>query len=105
MFREIQNYVSSLFEEVNVISNMMQGELSSRKYKDTRENVFPIFLFFDQFESRNPLGSHAGEEKLGGVYVSLACLPPKLSSKLQNIFVSTIFKAKHSKKSKYDSRK
>ena len=65
VFKEIQNYVSSLSEEGNVISNIIQGELWPRKYKDTRENVFPIFLFFDEFESRNPLRSYAGEEKLG----------------------------------------
>lgn len=43
------------------------------------------------------MGSHAGEEKLGGVYVSLACLPPYMTAKLKNIFISTIFYAKHLK--------
>lgn len=59
--------------------------------------VLPVYLYFDEFETRNPLGSHAGEEKLGGVYVSLACLPPYMAAKLKNIFVSTIFYAKHFK--------
>ena len=44
------------------------------------------------------MGSHAGEEKLGGVYVSLTTLPPHLVAKLHNIFLSTIFHSKYIKK-------
>ena len=44
------------------------------------------------------MGSHGGEEKLGGVYVSLVCLPPHLVAKVKNIFVSKIFHSKYLKK-------
>ncbi|XP_050063305.1 uncharacterized protein LOC126552640 [Aphis gossypii] len=40
----------------------------------------------------NPLGSHAGVQKLGAVYVSLACLPPDLASTLESIFLVSLFK-------------
>lgn len=41
----------------------------------------------------NPLEGHAGAQKLGAVYVSLACLPPELFSLIDNIFLTSLFKA------------
>lgn len=38
--------------------------------------ALPLLIYFDDFEVDNPLGSHAGIHKLGGVYVSLPFLPP-----------------------------
>jgi len=40
----------------------------------------------------NPLGSHAGVQKLGAVYVLLACLLSELSSTLDNIILTSLFK-------------
>lgn len=97
VFKEIQDYVNILAKETSIVSNIMQGDLWSKKYSNGDKTVFPIFLYFDDFETRNPLGSHAGEEKLGGVYVSLACLPPHLTAKMENIFLSTIFRSKYLK--------
>jgi len=54
--------------------------------------ILPLFLYYDDFEVNNPLGSHAGVQKLGAVYVSLACLPPELSSTLDNIILTSLFK-------------
>ena len=95
VFKEIQDYVKILANETSIVSNIMQGDLWSKKYSNGDKTVFPIFLYFDDFETRNLLGSHAGEEKLGGVYVSLACLPPHLTAKVENIFLSTIFRSKY----------
>ena len=72
--------------------------ICGKKYSGTGKLVFPIFLFFDEWQTGNPLGSHVGEEKFGGVYVSLACLPPHLVAKLQKVFVYTIFHSKYLKK-------
>ena len=97
MFAEMENYAKMQTTDRRFISNTMQGDLWSKKYHDVTKKVYPLFLFFDEFETRNALGGHAGEEKLGGVYISLACLPPHLMAKVQNIFVSTIFRSKHLK--------
>lgn len=48
-------------------------------------------MFFDDFEIGNALGSHSGIHKLGGVYVSVPCLPPYRSTVLSNIFISLLF--------------
>ena len=95
VFKEIQDYVKILANETSIVLNIMQGDLWSKKYSNGDKTVFPIFLYFDDFETRNPLSSHAGEEKLGGVYVAVACLPPHLTAKVENIFLSTIFRSKY----------
>ena len=71
------------------LTHFLQGSLWLLKYvpKNVGKLVIPLYLYFDEFEVGNALGSHAGEQKLGGVYVSIACLPPHLASKLSNIFV------------------
>lgn len=53
--------------------------------------VFTLFMFYDDFESGNVLGSHSGIHKLGGVNVSVPCLPPYQSTVLSNIFVALMF--------------
>ena len=98
ILKEMKKYMMCLSQEKNVMSNFIQGNLWLKKYHDPNKMVLPIFLYSDEFETRNPLGSHAGEEKLGGVYISIACLPPHLNAKLHNIFVSSIHCSKHLKK-------
>ncbi|KAL4119209.1 hypothetical protein QTP88_012053 [Uroleucon formosanum] len=62
----------------------------SRAVTHNERVVFLLFVFFDNFESGNALGSHSGIHKLG-VYVSLPCLPSYLSTVLFNIFFALIF--------------
>ena len=85
-----------LQREKNIISNFIQAELWTTKYKDfsERDSDFPIFVFFDDFETGR-CGSAAGEAKLGGLYTSIPCLPPQIVAKMSSIFLSTIFYSKH----------
>jgi hypothetical protein len=53
--------------------------------------VSPYMLYFDDFETANPLGSRAGIHKLGSVYACLKCFPPMYNSKLKNLFRALIF--------------
>ncbi|KAF0693248.1 Uncharacterized protein FWK35_00033784, partial [Aphis craccivora] len=73
-----------------LIYNFMLSQLWKEKCANnsniSNKLVFPLFLYFDDFEVNNPLGTHAGSQKLGAIYVSLACLPPELSSSLDQIF-------------------
>lgn len=53
--------------------------------------LFPFLLYFDEFETNNPLGSHAGMQKLGAIYISLPSFPLEYASKLENIFLIYLF--------------
>lgn len=75
------------------VYNFMQSQQWREKCKNLLNKIiFPLFLYFDDFEVNNPLGSHAGNQKLGAIYVSIACLPSELSSSLDNIFLTSLFK-------------
>jgi len=77
------------------ISNFVQSQLWQSKLKDNSQKlILPLFIYFDDFEINNALGSHAGNNKLDAVYASLACLPPEYSSSLENIFLVSLFKSK-----------
>jgi len=49
--------------------------------------VIPLFLYYDDFETGNPLGTAAGIHKVGALYGSIASLPPQYISSLENIFL------------------
>lgn len=51
----------------------------------------PLILYYDDFETCNPLGSHAGIYKLGAIYFTIASIPPKYASRIENIFLAMLF--------------
>ena len=71
-------------------------------YKDAKQYVnncsngkqFPFVIYFDDFETCNPLGSRRGINKLGAIYMSFKCFHPVHNSKLANIFLVALFKSK-----------
>jgi len=98
MFETIQNYVEELEQNPNIISNFIQADLwKSMKNEFKNKLVLPLFIFEDDFECGNALGSHAGMQKLGAVYASIACLPMHLATKLENIFLTLLYHAQYRK--------
>lgn len=97
LFNEMLKHVIDLSQEVRSKSNFIQNEVGRKKYniRILNELRFLIFGFSDGFESRGALSSHAGQQKLTGVYYSLPCLPPHLVSKTSNVFLSTVFHSKY----------
>lgn len=61
MYNEMTQYVEQLSKEKVLLCNIIQGDLWVKKYRSTEKTVFPIFMYFDQFETRDPLKSHAGK--------------------------------------------
>ncbi|XP_074101655.1 uncharacterized protein LOC141529128 isoform X1 [Cotesia typhae] len=93
-------YMKYVKENTDCVSNFIQGHLWSEILSKYHHNdlVFPLFIYFDDFESNNCLGSHAGDGgKVGALYVFLPCLPPELYSKLDNIFLFQFFNTLHRK--------
>ncbi|CAH0721225.1 unnamed protein product, partial [Brenthis ino] len=94
MFKEtIQCYNEYLASSnSDIIQNIVQGSVWQNKLNSFNGKiVLPLALYFDDYELDNPLGSHAGVHKLGAVYISVLCLPPKYLSKLRNIFLALLF--------------
>lgn len=72
------------------LRNVIQGTLWRSKVATEfgEKFVLPLYVYFDDYEVGNPLGSHAGLNKIGAVYLSIACLPPKRASSIKKYFFS-----------------
>lgn len=53
-----------------------------------------MFIFFDDFQPIGPFGASTLLYKLGGVYISIPCLPPHIVAKICSIFMHTVFHSK-----------
>lgn len=93
VFHLTLQYMEELESEKGCLCNFVQGDFWRHKKITHFSNkiVFPIFIFFDDFEINNPLGSHSGIQKLGAVYFTIPCVPPEYHSKLENIFLALLF--------------
>ena len=100
MFDRILNYMDEFSLCNNIITNVIQADLWIRKYSGKFVNVIvlPIFLFYDDLEVGNCLGSHAGNQKLGARYESIACLPPQIASRLSSILFYSLIVTDDKKK-------
>jgi len=77
----------------NIICSYLQSEIWKEKCsKNPNKLLIPFFLYFDDYETNNALGSHAGKKKLGAVYISFgSCFPSEFSSSLNYIFLALLF--------------
>lgn len=91
VYYEMKKYKNELLAENDFIQNIVQGKLWQRKYECKNRESYPLLLFFDDFKTGNALGSHAGKQKLGGVYLSIPCLPPHITMYLKNCFLTSTF--------------
>lgn len=87
-FLELPNVLHSILSYIakenscNNISSIFNTSLwkfLTSKY-DKNRIILPLYIFFDDFETGNPLGTHAGVHKLGAMYFTLGGIPPKYSS-------------------------
>lgn len=66
------------------------------------QNAFQIQLYYDDFETANPLGSKKSVHKIGALYFVLRNLPPRINSALMNIHLVALFHAQDLKKYGFD---
>lgn len=87
----MKNDMSSLEKEQNIICNFVQGELWKTESKAFEKKlVIPLFLYYDDFDAGNGFGSHAGKNKLGGIYTSITSLPSYISAHLNSILLTAL---------------
>lgn len=89
-------YIESLNNNMllpnSAVENFIQGSYwKTVQQRNSDRIVMPLFLFYDDYEPGNVLGSRAGQHKLGAIYISIPCLPPCRSSVLTNIFLLLLF--------------
>jgi len=95
LFNQIMTYYNNLTSknDNNLISSFVQSEVwKSKLSKNPDKIILPIFLYYDDFGVNDPLGSHAGSQKLGAVYFSIPCIPRELISSLDDIYLVLLFK-------------
>lgn len=86
VFSTIIQFIKSNQNKTQV-SSMLEGETWQSILQYFRGKlVRPITLFFDDYEINNPLGSHRGKAKIGGVYYTLSCIPQQFASKKKIFF-------------------
>lgn len=89
VFFELPNVFNAIMENIKkmkVSSPNVCNFLQSPLWLDIlnlypNKMILPLFLFYNDFEINNPLGSHAGIHKLGGAYISIPALPISVTSK------------------------
>ena len=99
---QILDYQKKLYEDDGyLIYNVLQGDLWKREYKQKAkedEILLPVYLYYDDIECGNPLGSRAGGKiKFGAIYSQLACLPRHIASRLETIFFCQLIYSKDKK--------
>jgi len=112
-FIPLRSVFIKFFEQPNVLTTIlkyfndmksMKGEIicsfiQSEFWKDKCLNnpgkiIIPFFLYFNEYETANPLGSHAGKKKIRAAYISFgSCFPPEFNSSLNYIFLALLFNA------------
>lgn len=77
--------------------NIIQGPLWKKKCELYPEKLLiPYFLYCDDLEINNPLGSHSSTHSICNFYYSFPCLPG--DTKLNNIFLAAVIKSQDLKK-------
>ena len=77
-------------------NNFINGKLWKKKCSsyNLNDKVIPYFIFINDFETNNPLGSHTGDRKLTAVYYSFPVIPQEYISQLENIFLLMLLNQK-----------
>lgn len=68
-----------------------------KNFDRTDGKVLPIGVYFDDLETGDAMGSHAGKCEIGVVDVFILCEPPSEASKLDSIMFTSSFMSKHRK--------
>lgn len=94
VFQIIMKEYNKCKQNENIISPL-QGKLwlkIERKFEN--KIVLPLIIYYDDLKINNPLGSHRGIHKLGGVYFYIPCIPNEYMGMLDNIFLAQLHNTK-----------
>lgn len=92
-FHQGKSHEDGIYGDINDGSYLRSHSLFSEQ-----EHALQIQLYYDDFETANPLGPKRGSHKLGCIYFILRNLPTKLNSVLMNIHLVSLFHVEDLKK-------
>lgn len=99
VFSETLSYMNYL-KSSDTLENFIQGDLWKKKlaaFPNQNSLVIPYFLYVDDWEPDNALGSHKKCNSIAASYLILPTIPPKYASSLENILPVQLFKTIHKK--------
>lgn len=83
----IQNFVSgSIWKQI------------SKNFTQQNKIAIPYFLYNDDFDPDNILGSHSGANSISAFYLNFPTIPPHRYTKLKNILPAMLIKSSYMKK-------
>jgi hypothetical protein len=94
---ENTNVESTINTENDVLSDYTDGSVYKKYHSHDVNNVIDIFLYRDDFEIVNPIGSARVKHKLSATYFTIGNLPPFIRSKLSSIFLVSLCKTRYIK--------
>ena len=96
LFDGTMSYLNSLKSDERGLFNFVQGSLWKNQVENFHEDgiALPLIVYFDDVETGNALGTHAGNNSVGCVYATIPCFPPNFASKLHSIVLTDIFYTK-----------
>lgn len=93
VLKSTQAHIEELEANDTILANVVQTEMwKEKKASFGNRLVLPLELYQDEYQTNNPLGSHKSKGKVGAIYCFPACLPPNLQSKVENIFLLTLYR-------------
>lgn len=106
-----------MFRNADVCEKVKADTTNTHTYEDFKDgsyfkthplfskhtNALQIQLYYDDFETANPLGSKHSIHKLGCLYFILRNLPPKCNSAVMNIHLVSLFHSQDVKRYGYDA--
>lgn len=87
----------------NGVNHFLKGSIWKQTLSNFKDSdiVIPYFLYHDDFETGNALGSHSTHNTISAFYMNFPTIPQYASSLLDNIFVIMLIKAKYLKEIGY----
>ncbi|XP_054087725.1 uncharacterized protein LOC128922130 [Zeugodacus cucurbitae] len=98
-FFESEGVWESIIANVEIISkfasyyNFINGDLWKTAKFDEGKLTIPLFLYMDDFEINDPLGSKSCQQKICGIYYTFPTIPNYQAGRLMNVFVSGFMKS------------
>lgn len=101
---EICKLLSETVTNKNRFDDFRDGSyFKSNPLFSKHKNALQIQIYYDDFETANPLGSKRGVHKVGALYFVLRNLPPRFNSAVMNIHLVALFHSDDVKTYGFDS--